>query len=65
MIEIVLFGSESLLNPFSRKKLKDLGLKKLISSLSELRVIILIKELLLFLFTIFLILLRLSKYIIP
>ena len=65
MIEIVLFGSESLLNPFSRKKLKDLGFKKFISSLSELRVIILIKELLSFLFTIFLILLRLSKYITP
>jgi hypothetical protein len=52
-MQIVLFWLDFLFNPFSIKNLKVLGLKKFISSLSELIVIILIIELFPILFIIF------------
>lgn len=51
--EIVLFGFDLLFNPLFKKNSKVLGLRKLISSLSELMLIILINELSPLLFTIF------------
>jgi len=51
--EIVLFGLDLLFNPLFKKNSKVLGLRKLISSLSELMLIILINELSPLLFTIF------------